>query len=343
MPKISEDIIKILLLTGCLLISTAQSYEMPWYVDAINLKNAWTITKGDSNVVVDVFDTGIDNNPALSHSIQPSNSWNFIDNTNKYTDFNGGHGTHVAGLISANMDSAFVGIAPNVKLTSSKVANVTSTAKVKALWDGLVATLSKNKVDVVNLSMNPLPHVRELDSLFEEYNKKGTMIVICAGNKGESLNAPYWDYNNDNVIVVGATNQKNELSHVSLSDSTHVHVLAPGENIRSTFPNSPHRNYSSYSMQIKGVNGGVLSGASQAAAIVSGVVALAKSIDPTIKPYEIKKLLIETSINEPKLYGKSVSNGRIDAYAFLLKVSERIKKGWESSQPFYLLLTIPLI
>lgn len=115
-----------------------------WYLNAtqgINAPKAWTYTKGSSNVVVAVIDSGITKHPDLDSQVVAG--YDFVSNGTRscgtsgdgdgwdadpsdpgdfYTDRNGfnpssWHGTHVSGIIgAAQNDYGISGIAPGVKI-----------------------------------------------------------------------------------------------------------------------------------------------------------------------------------------------------------------------------------
>ena len=76
----------------------------------ISAQKAWSITKGNKNVIVAVIDTGIDaNHPDLKKNIwkKPNNNstygWDFTKGKSNPKDTNS-HGTHVAGIIGGSFN-----------------------------------------------------------------------------------------------------------------------------------------------------------------------------------------------------------------------------------------------
>lgn len=85
-------------------------YGEQWGLQAINIEEAWDITKGISNVIVAVVDQGID-----STHIEFSNNLlsGFDTRTKGNAKLYDAHGTHVAGIIAANQNNQFIsGVAP---------------------------------------------------------------------------------------------------------------------------------------------------------------------------------------------------------------------------------------
>lgn len=186
-------------------------YEQ-WYLDNIKAKDAWTVTKGDSSVVVAVVDTGVDiDHPDLQGNlwintdevtgdgidndhngyIDDVRGWDFIQNTADpnpkvkagYSEAAVNHGTFVAGLISAVHDNGFgiKGITSKVKIMPLIVLDTTgyggSSAVSKAI-DYAVA----NGADIINLSFGGNEYSTQLkNSIINAYNH-GVLIVAAGGN-----------------------------------------------------------------------------------------------------------------------------------------------------------------
>ena len=89
-----------------------------------------------------------------------------------------------------------------------------------------------------------------------------------------------------------------------------VDVAAPGENIYSTLPGGRY---------------GYMTGTSQATAFVSGMAALLLAKDPTLKPAEIKALIMGSVDKIPQLTGKLATGGRVNAYHALLALSDKTR------------------
>lgn len=91
-------------------------------MDAIRLKQGWSITKGSSDVRVAVVDDGIE----AGH---PMFKGRIVDAYNVFTQNNRlslgqGHGTHTAGLAAGSADyynKGASGVAPNCKLMPVQV------------------------------------------------------------------------------------------------------------------------------------------------------------------------------------------------------------------------------
>lgn len=101
--------------TGC----TSEPMESSqWGLSAIDMCNAWNITKGSSNVTVAVIDQGIDQSHLEFAQNFSSLSYD-LHNQSSPSVVRGDHGTHVGGIIGANHNGyQIVGVAPNVTMMS---------------------------------------------------------------------------------------------------------------------------------------------------------------------------------------------------------------------------------
>jgi serine protease len=118
--------------------------SLQWYLGSehgIAATRAWTVTRGSSQVVVAVLDSGITSHPEFDGQLV--DGYDFVADTTKSGDGDGRdadptdpgdglgaessswHGTHVAGIVAAKSDSVGMsGIAPNVKIQPIRVLGV---------------------------------------------------------------------------------------------------------------------------------------------------------------------------------------------------------------------------
>ncbi|MEM1323571.1 MAG: S8/S53 family peptidase [Bacteroidota bacterium] len=224
-----------------------------------------------------------------------------------------GHGTFIAGLVSALINGKQVrGIIPNFKIIN-----------IKAFPDGRSNTLAeaiffavKQKATVINCSWGAEFHEKEQDELLNdafEFAFQNDCICVCAaGNQGNDVKG-YFPANFENSITVGATNKMDVVMPAS-NYGEGVDVFAPGEAILSLSLDPKRR-------------GEIRSGTSFAAPLISGVIAGMLILHPDLKERikkdsrdllsEIKKLLKKEAapIRSLGTIGKDV--GRIDVYQFL--------------------------
>ena len=216
------------------------SYELQTYLDYMNLGNVWATTRGNG-VTVAVIDTGIDtDHPEFAGRISEysynatedkivkdylledgSYDWSLIEDEQ-------GHGTSVAGVIGASMNSGeIVGIAPKVTLIVIKAEcdeNGTFT-RTSDLVFGLYYAIERD-VAVVNMSFGSQSPI---DPYAEPAQLAGDSDIICLAAAGnESTAALTYPAANPNVIGVGALAEDSwELAKYS-NYGENVDIVAPG-------------------------------------------------------------------------------------------------------------------
>lgn len=164
-------------------------------LDITGARKVWDIT--DSNgvnftgegIVVGIIDTGIDyTHPdlggGLGEQYKVIGGYDFVNKDNDPMDDNS-HGTHVAGIVSAN--GRLKGVAPDSKLMAYKVVDKDGYGKTEWVIAGMERAL-KDKCNVVNLSLGNFdvwlnqdsPEVKVANNLA----KSGVVVVNSAGNAG---------------------------------------------------------------------------------------------------------------------------------------------------------------
>ena len=281
---------------------------------------AWKTTQG-AGVTVAVIDSGIVKHPDLDANVLPG--YDFITEPSIARDGNGRdsdptdqgnweeagvcdadaeasesnwHGTHVAGSIAAIMNNkrGIVGVAPSTKILPVRALGMCggydSDIADAMVWaaggtvEGVPA--NSNPAKIINLSLGgegtcPATYSKAI----AEVNKRGAILVVAAGNDGQDTSkvAPA---NCGGSIVVGATDQNGKRSDFSNYGKI-VDVSAPGSNIMSTVDLgttvSTGAGYTEYD------------GTSMAAPQVAGVIALMKSVDPSLTAERAKQILKQSS------------------------------------------------
>jgi hypothetical protein len=289
--------------------------------DMINAPEVWAKNYKGQGVVVAVVDTGVDiNHPALKDNIWVNlreipnngkdddrngfiddvNGWDFTGNTdNSPIDdaYNGGHGTHLAGIIAAkNLSPGVQGVAPNAKIMPVRVQSpgVTSLQFHTSLANG-IRYAADNKAQIINLSLGTDPangqnssDIAIVKSAIIYAISKGSIVVSSAGNYGSSLPEFPARYATEYGIAVGVVDDNRKIhpfSNKAGANSKMKYVVAPGIEIKSTYPVG-YQPGDGYSFQ---------SGTSMSAAKVSGVIALMLSANPSLKYSQIRDILIDTA------------------------------------------------
>lgn len=284
-----------------------------WYLDAIQALKAWDITRGSQNVTVAIVDNGFNlNHPELSSKVvQPYNVWKHSDEVfPQQID----HGTHVAGiaLAMANNGHGLCGIAPDCKFMPIQVADERGMMTTTSVLDGILYALYQG-ADVINISLgsqftslSQYPenvqqdliknHFKEEERLWREIMRiaasHNSTIVVAAGNDNvlagiDALQRPGL------FITVSAVNKNlQNLNKAAFSNyGSYSTISAPGVDIYSSVGTD---NYMK------------MDGTSMAAPIVSGAVALMKSINDSITSKQIICILQTTGLKTQGDIGKLI-------------------------------------
>ena len=275
-----------------------------WPLDMTNIPDVWESSTGE-NIVVAVLDTGVD----LDH---PEFGGRLVEGTNfaypgKAPEDINGHGTHVAGVIAASKDEqGLTGVAPEASIMPIKVLFDNGFGFMSSVISG-IRYAAKQGVDIINLSLGGRSGSPALQEALEFASKKGSLVVMAAGNSsGESPVYPA-AYASDYGIAVGAVDKSRQMTWFSnrAGDSEISYVTAPGSSIFSTVPGG-------YAEK---------SGTSMAAPHISGVAALVKEYSGEIENDSLVNLLLGSASNSsvgsgqsPQLYGTKsfVKNSRQD-------------------------------
>lgn len=276
--------------------------EVPKGVEMIQAPKIWDQTKG-KGITVAVLDTGCDTtHPDLKERIVGGRNFTNDDggNMDVYEDYNG-HGTHVAGTIAAiENNTGVVGVAPEANLLIIKVLDKDGSGQYEWIINGINYAIEQ-KADIISMSLGGPEDVPELHEAIQKAVNNNILVVCAAGNAGdgdESTNE--FDYPGcyNEVISVGAIDLQRRSSDFSNSNNE-IDLVAPGEEILSTYLNGTYAR---------------LSGTSMAAPHVSGALALIKmlantSFERNLTEAELYAQLIKRTLplgSSPKLEGNGL-------------------------------------
>lgn len=233
-----------------------------WYLDgkgtdSKGIRLAKQKVTNKKTPVIAVIDTGVDyEHPDLAGSMWNNPYPDILQGTNGY-DFGEddadpmdhyGHGTHVAGIAAAQSNNG-VGIAGvsqakimALKVTADDNEEITDAAIISAynyIYDALKAGVN---VKAVNCSWGgSYDSNGMLSKAVNAVGKAGAVSVFAAGNDhvnwdnvDRALPTPY-DLVSPYVVVVGASNEKDNGAFYSDYGASSVDIFAPGSNILSTY------------------------------------------------------------------------------------------------------------
>ena len=262
-----------------------------------------------------------------------------------------GHGTHLAGIIAGRTpgadplnprDSDFLGIAPDSRIVSVKVADNTGAVDVSQViaaidWVVQNRTAGGLNIRVLNLSYSsPSEQPSAIDPLskaVENAWKHGIVVVVSAGNDGRRARGLRSPATNPYVIAVAAAERKDNRWNIpswstSGDSDRSPDVVAPGVSILSLRDPGSR-------IDIENPKGRVASdprlflgsGSSQSAAVVSGAVALLLEQRPGLTPDQVKQLLMSTATDAMKPV-KFQGSGAIDLVSAMNRPTSAASQSW---------------
>ena len=314
-----------------------------WGMDKIWATEAWQYHTGSSDVVVGVIDTGIDydhedlaNNIWTNPGEIPGNGidddgngyiddvygWDFYHDDNDPDDYEngltgiyGGHGTHVAGIIGAEVNGiGVVGLNWQVKLAALKYYDEDEQTGRGSSTVRAVQYATKENIPILNNSNGGQGYQASMYLAIAKYN--GLFVAAAGNDTANNDETGYYPagYELSNIISVASTDRNDNLSSFSNYGETTVDIGAPGSSIYSTLPEDSY---------------GYKSGTSMAAPHVTGAAAFLKSYRPGLKSKDLKAIILESGDNVPALAGKTVTGKRLNVLKML-----RLADTYEPTEEF---------
>ena len=290
--------------------------DKSWHLHAIRAPQAWRdITTGSQDIVIAIVDDGFNlRHPEFRNRIvNPFNTWQHSGNI-PYWGRN--HGTHVAGiaLATANNRQGIAGIAPNSRFMPVQVGDRQGRMTFTSVLDGILFAIHQG-ADVVNVSLGKSfrglglsereqQEMKNSAFLYEERvwrevmriaEARNTTIVIAAGNCSMLAGIDPKDRPELFIVVSAVDREGNGLVKADFSNfGPRSTISAPGVDI-----------YSSYGRGYR-----TLEGTSMAAPIVTGAVALMKSLNRELTTPEIICILQGTGIEVQNNIGNMIQLDR---------------------------------
>ena len=318
-----------------------------YYLDSIQAFQAWDITKGDTNVVIGICDSGVQ----LSHEdlapqikVDPSEpinglddnndgyidnnrGWDFCgpttnlnypgDNNATITQANASHGTHVAGISAgkAMNNKGIAGVGYNCKIMPLKCAPDDGGQSILFGYEAIEYGASHG-ADVINCSWGGEGgySIFEQEVITDAALTFNCLVVAAAGNDA-SPNLFYPAYY-DHVLAVSALKAQNVQSSFT-NYNYKIRVGAPGEDIMSTYFSNGYQ---------------YLDGTSMASPVVAGLAGLVYSQFPFLTADQVAQRIRVTSDNIYTIPGNTAANlfgklgrGIVNAYRAVLEQTPGIK------------------
>ncbi len=252
------------------------SYSSQWALTSIHAAAAWNVTTGVAAIVVAILDTGIElTHPDLTSKVTAG--YDFVNGDADPADDHG-HGTHVAGIVSAATDNGagIAGVSWGSRLMPVKVINASGEGSYSDVLDGVIFAADSG-ARVLNFSIGGYAYSQILADAIEYAHSKGAVLLAAAGNDGSS--DPIYPAALPEVIAVSATDSADRI-WPSSNHARHIKLSAPGVDVISTGRGS------SYTQA---------TGTSASSAHAAGVAALICSQDPGLSNTQVEQILCLTA------------------------------------------------
>lgn len=275
-----------------------------------DLQNILWVNKGE------IAGNGIDDD--RNGFVDDVNGWNFYDDNNQiYGGKDDTHGTHIAGIIIANINAK--GIAGVVGNSNVKIM------VIKALGGEDESGYTSNIIDAINYAEKMGAKICNLsfgtentDRYLEAAIKNSKMLfVVAAGNGdvntgiGYSIDStPMYpaSYGYDNIISVANLQADGQLHLSSNYGYSSVDIAAPGTRILSAVDSETFRDSGTLITPYA-----YMKGTSMAAPFVTGTAALLYSDFPGITLSQVRESILNGTKSLPSLYGKVATGGMLSA------------------------------
>jgi serine protease AprX len=324
---------------------SGQPGSMTNVTDFTGAKEFWKAGYTGKNIDVAIIDTGVAPVSGLTDPakvvVGPDLSFESQLDSTRFLDTYG-HGTNMAGIIAGRetaqasgatyaADSTnFYGMAPDARLVSIKLADhggAVDVTQMIAAIDWVVNNHNSNgmNIKVLNLSYGTMskndPASDPLSWASEVAWRSGVAVVASTGNDGDSVVGLASPAYNPWIIAVGAQDTKGTATYAddsvpsfserSASGQRPPDLVAPGVGIVSLGVKGSNL-YDGYSSARIG-NGFMRgNGTSQAAAVVSGALALMLSKTPSTTPDDLKGTLLGNSTKLSGIDTSAQGQGALD-------------------------------
>lgn len=302
-------------------------YAVEWNISRIRAPQVWSsLNISGTGAVVAGMDTGVDwLHPALQvnyrgysphGSHQHVGNWFDVVNGSLYPVDDHGHGTHTLGSAVGRNG---IGVAPGAQWIAVKVLNSAGYGYDSWIHAGFQWLLAPGgdptkAPDVVNCSWGSEDgYLTTFQTDLQALRAAGILPVFANGNDGPGQGTVGSPASLPEAFAVGATDLYDQVATFSSRGPSpwgevRPHVAAPGVQVRSSLPGGLY---------------GSWSGTSMAAPHVSGLVALLRSVSPTLSITHTVFLITSTAVPlSTTLPNNDTGWGLVDAFAAVLSLAQ---------------------
>ncbi len=293
----------------------------------IDAPEAWTISTGNSSVVVAVIDDGVEEHQDMNTLLPGFTPVNNGDGT---PDSNGDHGQACAGLIGAlHNDIDARGVAPqssffSINIFASNTSNADVATGVRWAAEQGGAHITSNSWGYSTCTDRAVEAVAEAFDWAAVNGRGGlgTVSLVASGNDyGTCVGFPA---NLASVMAVGAVDGAGEISVYSNQGPT-LDITAPSNTNNGvvfyhgirTLDREGSAGYSS------GTTTNSFGGTSAATPIAAGVAALILAVDPSLTKTQVEEVMYNSAkdLGDPG-FDNTFGHGVVNAYDALLSLNQ---------------------
>lgn len=249
-----------------------------WNLPNIHTNRGWMTSKGATDVIVAVVDTGVD---TYHRDLQGKllKGYNVFDKNQPPKD-EVGHGTHVAGIIGANVNNGegIAGMTWYNPILPVKALDNNGSGTSYSVAEGIIWA-TDNGAKVINLSLGNYVDGAFLHDAVKYAFDRDVVLIAATGN--DNTRRPGYPAAYPEVFAVSATDANQKRASFS-NYGNYVDVVAPGTSIASTYPNNQYA---------------ALSGTSMACPHVSALAALIRSVNPSLKNTEVYDIMRQSVVD----------------------------------------------
>lgn len=264
-------------------------FSKQWHLSKIQAEKGWSQSIGNPNVVIAVLDTGFDSeHPDLTGKFV--GGYNVYSNNYDWSPASCGHGTLVAGIVSASTNNGIgvAGVGWNNSILPIKVTGSDCYTSSSILAKGITYA-SDHGANVANISFSIYGGDRTITNAAKYMFNNGGLVVAASGNSGQMISGK----DNPYIISVGATDSNDRIANFS-SFGKYVDFSAPGVAVYTTCACSSVSSNSTGTYTSK-VDYIYASGTSFSSPMVSGLVGLIMSANPNLTPSQVYDILKQSS------------------------------------------------
>jgi subtilisin family serine protease len=309
MRKLAILAVAVLLSVGASSAVIADSVrDQQYWLDDYGFTSAWESSQGEG-IKIAIIDTGIDStHPSLQGAVVGGTDMSGLGSSDGQTPVgsNSYHGTMVASIAAGRGESQIIGAAPKAELLSVSIAfGVEGLDTDSQVADGIIWAVD-NGAKVINLSLtrNSVSWPESWDKAFLYAFENDVVVVAAAGNRIDGTKEVSAPATIPGVISVAGLDRDGVPSESFSTNGLTIGVTAPAEELIGAFPGGEYRMWS---------------GTSGATPIVSGMVALIRSMYPEMDAANVVNRVISSATRDGfEGYSASYGHGVINANQALL-------------------------